>query len=781
MTGVVRAAGAKALWLVIFAILMVGVGGLWGEEEEGAGLTPEREKRARAFVERMMPLKVEEMEEYMGLILDEMEEAIGLAEGERSALSEASEKAVNEALEPWPDGFLESMEGWFKMVDLADLEQAMDQEGFGEFVRQTTVSGCRLPDRLETWEEALEAVLDEERLEQWEGIVAEKREERAAEVDAKLDEWEGQLKDSFKSPMTGELDRMVEKLELDQEGEAALREAAEAITERQMKKNTVRMREMMTFLTDPQWKQMKGRARLSLAQGGETREEIEEQWEKAVRATLGNDHAKWERVQKEDKDAREEEMGKYFAPHVDRAREELETSIKTEINEIAHTLLLKGKRREDLDALGKRAVDQALERAEEHWRKQLRDLPEETFKERIVHGNYYYGVNSGSRPQDLAIWDKGLDKLLEGKEMDSLEAARAERKERRERALSRIVVVELDKKLSLTKTQREGLEPLMGEATSVFPRHEGHGYWGINVSELYRAAGRVDEALIKDVVDDVQWERWKEICLKEDASSGGQAKKKADAKVKDEEESELPDLESVVSEHLFQLSEEQREKFMGQMQVRIDDVSRVLSLKPAEVTRLTTAAKGAVDRCVFRTMVNAERWVRNSVEGATPKTIKKVLASQRGTSFGRSGNAPHADVLWTGTLDELLTDEEQEEWEEAIAEREAYLMESILQMTLSEFENRRRTTQEQTDALEPLLRESFEKYYPDISRYVSGSWYLQSYYVMLPFGGVPEKRLKKVLSEDQWKAFEQENLADISNYWSGIESNHERRMKEKKK
>ncbi|MEM8953921.1 MAG: hypothetical protein AAGD22_07220 [Verrucomicrobiota bacterium] len=742
-----------------------------------------RQERVEAFVEKLVPSKQEELEEYMEDVIGAMDEVVVLGEEEEKVLEVAAEKAIARSLEPWPKAFREALDAWFKMVPLEDLEVSLLHGGLGELTRHTPVAGCVLPDRQRVWEKSVSGVLDEERLSEWNEVVSKEREKRRREIEGKLREWQGRWKDSIEKPLKGQIEQMKEAFELGDADLEVLREEMEGVAKTKRQEDIAKVRGMLGFLSDRAWNRMKGQGHFSFEmERKEDRDAIEADWEDAVRGVLGKArHAKWERMVDESAKEREEKMGRYLAPQVDRVRTEIESGMELEIREIAQLLALPEKREEKLQALSKRAVDVSLEKAEESWREQLRGLTDEVLEGRIMQGNYHYGISTDDWPQRQGLWTEGLANLLGEDELVRLEEAREARDGRREGALARIVVVELDKMLSLTPRQRRELEPLMKPVTTIFPRRTSHGYWGVNPSQLFRAAGRLEEADVRAVIDDVQWARWREICV--DRQKNG---RELEDEAGDEEEGkgtsdELPDVEAVLSEHLFKLSEGQRDKFMGQMQIKIDDVTRVLDLSPGDVTRLTTAAKGAVEQSTSRAMGNAERWLRNSVEGATPKNIEKVLASQRHTSFGRVGGGPYTDEIWTEALDDVLSAKERERWEKAVADRDAYLEESLIRMTLSEFEIRRRTTESQMDEIEPMLREAFENYLPDINNYVSGSWYLQSYYAMLPFGGIPEENLKEILTEAQWKEFEMKDMAEVSNYWSGIQSNHERRVKEKKK
>jgi hypothetical protein len=70
------------------------------------------------------------------------------------------------------------------------------------------------------------------------------------------------------------------------------------------------------------------------------------------------------------------------------------------------------------------------------------------------------------------------------------------------------------------------------------------------------------------------------------------------------------------------------------------------------------------------------------------------------------------------------------------------------------------------------------EYQPDIERYMSGAWFLQYYYALVPVAGVPEKDIQAILPAAQWKLCKERDLPDAMQYWEGIENNHKNRLKQ---
>ena len=81
-------------------------------------------------------------------------------------------------------------------------------------------------------------------------------------------------------------------------------------------------------------------------------------------------------------------------------------------------------------------------------------------REQMRAGRVSFGDDSGESPEQQAIWKDGLAKILTAEEVQRLEGAKKEHQARRARALSQIMLVELDQKVAFTASQRERLLPI---------------------------------------------------------------------------------------------------------------------------------------------------------------------------------------------------------------------------------------------------------------------------------------------------------------------------------
>jgi hypothetical protein len=245
-------------------------------------------------------------------------------------------------------------------------------------------------------------------------------------------------------------------------------------------------------------------------------------------------------------------------------------------------------------------------------------------------------------------------------------------------------------------------------------------------------------------------------------------------------EQEKPDIEVEISRHLYQLGVNERKRLLEVMLAQVGDAKRVLNLPEEKVKRLTTAAKGAVEAAMEEWRTQVESWVRNSVERATPATVKATLANLARSSYNVQGKGPQTQALWRDTVTALLSESERTAWKKVLDARKAYRNATMATMSVNELDRRRRLTPEQVQKVHQLVSAVLDDYLPDIERYMNHTWHLQYYYALLPLAGVKEADLKTALTERQWKLVQERDLADALQYWEGIESYHKQRMEQTK-
>lgn len=236
-------------------------------------------------------------------------------------------------------------------------------------------------------------------------------------------------------------------------------------------------------------------------------------------------------------------------------------------------------------------------------------------------------------------------------------------------------------------------------------------------------------------------------------------------------------IERAINEALVDASQDRTEKTQRQMDLIVGDVKRVTNLPADRARLLRIASKGAVDRALEPWKKAQESRVREQASGSTRDTVKERLAGVGEVHMG--GTPPQDSTLWAEPLRRILSPEELESWNRAQAERTAYRAAALSDLLVSEMERKLMLTPDQTKSLEPLLRQAFIDYLPDMSNYIDRNSGMDFRLLALVFNGVPENERNRILTPQQ-QTLLMETTADFGGWWQSIQQNHTRRLGAKK-
>jgi hypothetical protein len=330
----------------------------------------------------------------------------------------------------------------------------------------------------------------------------------------------------------------------------------------------------------------------------------------------------------------------------------------------------------------------------------------------------------------------------------------------------------MDRALMLSDTQRTKLEPLLPPLLEPLLEQRRQQYWSYSPQQLFQNAGKAKPESVREILDEVQWKRWQELTASNSSSPRNTAETNGT-------QPEVPDMEAAISKHLYKMFLAERKKALDAMLPQVEEAQRVLALPEETVKQLTTAAKGAVEQSLGYWRQNTERYVRQTVQSATPKNILQLLAGTARVSFGRgNSDTPQATEVWQTALKEMLTPAQSKQLEAVAQARQGFRLRAMAGMTVAELDRRRRLSSKQCAKLEPQVQKVLAEYQPDLERYMSTNWFLQYYYAMVPVAGVPEKEMQGILTPQQWKLCKDRDLPDAMQYWEGIENNHKNRLKQ---
>ncbi|MBL9133068.1 MAG: hypothetical protein JNG86_17795, partial [Verrucomicrobiaceae bacterium] len=123
----------------------------------------------------------------------------------------------------------------------------------------------------------------------------------------------------------------------------------------------------------------------------------------------------------------------------------------------------------------------------------------------------------------------------------------------------------------------------------------------------------------------------------------------------------------------------------------------------------------------------------------------------------------------TRALDTLLSAPQRAAWTKVADAREDYRIAAMAAMTALDLDRRRKLSSEQFAKVEKLVTQVIRDHLPDIERSMSSPWHLSYYSCLMPLAGVKKADLQAVLTEKQWKEFQQNDMDDAERYWQYVE------------
>jgi hypothetical protein len=172
------------------------------------------------------------------------------------------------------------------------------------------------------------------------------------------------------------------------------------------------------------------------------------------------------------------------------------------------------------------------------------------------------------------------------------------------------------------------------------------------------------------------------------------------------------------------------------------------------------------------------------VQASTPADVQR-LATNAGY-YNSSRRRKLTDDSKKGVLDAAfsseLSDTQRTEWQKEIGARKDYEQKVISASIVGELDRMCLLSEDQWTKLEPMLAARLKEYSQDFNQMFSSqeAWFLQSYYMLTPLAGIPEKEVRTILTDAQWKQWSSSNqFSNCTRYWENIESNHKSRVRSK--
>ena len=761
--------------LLLLAIVLTSSGGAQAQAlpraELKKPLSAAVEKVLTEFVQSCVPEKQKQLTAHMDDVVNSIDEAVKLSPEEKQALQEESKKVVEATLKTWQPLALVMMRTYLSRTsDTAAIKHIgvwkPEQAGPNE-----PIEGWTPPDEDGTWLAALKGKLGEARYATWHEVDKKAKVQVDQEISAYLERWVRESRGPMNEDLRAKIELMKQKLKLTEAQITALNTAVESLLDRLCEAEKKRAADMLRTLPPAARERTMNRNYFYVRFDRPRGEAWDKTWDEVVGGVLPTEMlAAWHKIDKEERTKEEAELADMIKPSEQQTEQQMRIAMDAEIDGIVLTLNLTKQRQQALEKLSKQATQEALKQARKGWLEQAKNYS--VTERKRIRGNMYFGINEEKQAIKQPMWIEGIKKLLTDAERTRMATENKQRELRNALAISRVCLEEMDKMLALSENQRTKLEPLLAELMQPLMEQRRQQYWSYNAPQLFQTAGKMNEAKLRAILDDVQLKRWQELI----ASNNGSARNN----LPDLNGAfpEVPDMQVAISQHLYKMYLAERSRTLAAMMPQVEEATRLLSLPAPVVAKLNTAAKGAVEASLEYYRQFAENLVRQSVQTATPKNLLQALAGTERANFSRNETKPQNTELWKTTLQSTLTEAQQKTLQQSADERHNYRLKAMAAMSTSELDRRRKLSADQCSKIEIALQKVLAGYLPDIERYMSFQWFLQYYYALVPLAGVEEKEMKAILTPEQWKLFKDRDLPDALQYWEGIKNNHEQRLKQ---
>ncbi|HEX4140628.1 MAG TPA: hypothetical protein VHY09_09795 [Candidatus Methylacidiphilales bacterium] len=508
--------------------------------------------------------------------------------------------------------------------------------------------------------------------------------------------------------------------------------------------------------------------------------EDQDVWTKALHQTLSPTQLDaWKQAQDKEKAAVEKEISTILKNAADRMRDQQNTEVMAECKNLEDELKLPPDRAAQLDALGKSAIDQSVEKYRKRVEQWLLSI-DENQRRPMLNNGWYLGANSDELPMEQALWKDGLARLLTDGERAQLQSGKDARKARREQVMGQVMVMLLDEKLALTSAQRQKLEPiadrLVKDVSAFYPDASAGAYNMISPDCFYNVAGKASDSELKPILDAVQLKRWHGLGKPETPDDAPSATPAGPA----HDDNEPEDVEKAISSFFYEKTESERKRELEANTLKAEDAARVAGLNAESAERLEAAAAGATEQSLMTWKWFTEQQIRSQLQGLTPQNVNERLAGLQDFFFQRRfgiSNRPDIQNIWDETVQAELTAQQQDAWKKETDARESYRGNAISAVVLSEFDRQAHLTDDQLGKLHPLVTGVLNDYSQGIAQVFSGvngtPWYLGGPYTLIPLAGVEDQDLKSILTKDQMDLWTgSQEFANANNLWQVVKQMH---------
>ncbi|HEX4083569.1 MAG TPA: PDZ domain-containing protein [Chthoniobacteraceae bacterium] len=488
-------------------------------------------------------------------------------------------------------------------------------------------------------------------------------------------------------------------------------------------------------------------------------------WKDALKTTLDPAQAAaWAAVEKQRGADAEVEMGHYLDTLVQFTIQQQRPNLEAKAAQVQQGLNLAPDRAAKLKAMTEALLKEAGQQARESAKKGLLAMGENERKTAIEQQGFYRWLQ-GQSDED---WDKSLATLLTKEEIQQLKDSHEEEKQRRARAMGDLAVALMDDRIAFTEAQRGQIEPIIERLaagnSNMMGDRENNSYYNTPVSAYYGLSSGASEAEIKPILDSAQWQHWRDCCAeKNNIEEHGVETVLPLPTPADSDKSEAgaqpEDVDRDIADYVQKKSHGAYRQFLAAAELKAEDAAHVLQLPPEVEERLLTAARGEAELRIAGWDNAVEQVVRGNIGDAGPESIRQRLASIQPYVFSNieQRSAGVAEDIWNHAVDTQLTADQIKAWKKELDARTAYRNKAISAAVVCTFDERFRLTSSQWAKLEPMVAKIVSECGDQFGNFFNMTprteWFLQSYTAFAPMAGIPDKDMKTILTDAQWRAW----------------------------
>lgn len=753
-------------------------------------LAPEIEKALADYADRSAPAKAAQFQKQITKVVEAIDSKVHLTAEERASLDEASQKAVTEAVKIWQPQLVKEMRLDVKTTDVNTAVARIARWRAEPTAIYRFVDKAPPAEQMSSWNAALKASLGAERFALWDEEVKKAKAQRAREVREYVTAEADKEGSALERDMTSHIDLLAQEVHISPEQvkalQAAMKKVVDAVKQREIPITSAMLETTADEVWNSTYQLHRGRLKMDVPALAKDLPE----WGEEVRKVVSAEQIAAAQKVKADREQKLiEEIKKGLSGLEGDYQNMYQTSLRSESDSVASALEFTPERAKALHVI----EDAVVNRYVAEWRKKMAETlshMSEDQRKSIFDRHMGIGVEMEGNGdiRQSTDWKKNLEAFLTPEEMKRWKTTVENRANALTNHFARVALMEMDRRVRLSSEQREKLQPLAMKRISEMLKEQGirlEQEFNIDTSQMIHVLANAKSEEVRPFLDEKQWIRWQDgrnakSSYQSFETPQGQGSKKKPASASSAKPGgkrpEPPNADVIISEHLRNRCNSLAASEVQIMESQVEEAIRVGSLSPEAGRHLMTAAKGSVELMMKPWRTSMDSWVRNQLRDATAQNVRPRLEGMGMISF-RQTTDPKDLSLWKKTLEEVMPADRLKVWQKEQDARAAYYADTVTDLVLFQTQRRCPLNDEQTKKLKPLLKKVIDEYGPDIQNWISSPWYLSSYYCTIPLAGIPQKELEKILGAERLKQAEGTVLSMGAQYWEGIKSQHDIRMR----